>query len=134
MLGSMLVAAACLGSQTARSSLASNDTARENVVVTELENGSSIEISKGAVLTIRLETVPGTGYAWTLVRSDTTRLRLLREDLEIAGGSKPGSAAHKIFQFVSEQSGPSTVELHYVRGWEQDVSPKKKYRIGVYAK
>lgn len=135
ILGSMLIASCCLGfSQTAPSSLASSDTTREGVVVTELENGSSIEISKGAVLTIRLETVPGTGYDWKLVRSDTAKLRLVREDLQIAGRSKPGSAAHKIFRFMSEQSGPSTVELHYVRPWEQDASPKKTYRIEVYAK
>ncbi len=133
ILGSMLIAAGCLGSQTAPRSLASTDTTREDVIVTELENGSSIKISKGAVLTIRLETVPGTGYDWKLVRSDTVKLRLLREDLEIAGRSKPGSAAHKIFRFMSEQSGASTVELHYVRPWEQDVSPKKTYRIEVYA-
>jgi inhibitor of cysteine peptidase len=131
----MQIAAGCLGfSQTVPSTLASSDTPREGVVVTERENESSIEISKGAALTIRLEAVPGTGYDWKLVRSDTAKLRLVRKDLEIAGRSKPGSAAHKIFLFMCEQSGPSTVELHYVRPWEQDVSPKKTYKIEVYAK
>jgi inhibitor of cysteine peptidase len=123
IVASMLIGAGCLGfSQTA------------DVVVTELENGGSISISKGTVLTIRLETVPGTGFDWKLVRSDPAKLRFVREDLEIADRSKPGSAAHKIFRFMPEQSGPSTVELHYVRPWEQDVAPKKTYRIKVYAK
>ena len=134
-LRSMFIAVACLGfSQTALGGSAISDTIIEDIVVTERESGGSIEISKGAILTIRLETVPGTGYDWKLVSSDTAKLRLIREDLELAPKSMPGSAAYKIFQFMSERSGLSTVELHYVRPWERDVPPKKTYKIEVHAR
>jgi inhibitor of cysteine peptidase len=135
LLGLTVVVAAAPGlSCAAGSGGASRGADAERVVVTEKENGSAIRMARGAVLTIRLEAVPGAGYDWKLVRSDPSRLRLLREELEIAPRSMPGSPAHKTFEFLAEGVGPSTVELQYTRPWETQVPPRKTYRLDVEVK
>ena len=132
ILGSTVITAASFSLfQTTSTALANSNTDERGIVVTERENGSRIQISRGAVLTIRLETIPGTGYGWKLMKSETLKLKLIGEELEIAGKSMPGTPAHSVFQFLSEQPGKSTIELQYVRAWEKDVSPRKTYKIEV---
>jgi predicted secreted protein len=106
----------------------------DGLLVTESGNGRSIEIARGAILTVRLETVPGTGYDWILMDGDRATLRLIGEELDIARHSTPGSAAHKVFRFVAETSGPSTITLHYVRRWEKSTAPKKTFTVQVITK
>jgi inhibitor of cysteine peptidase len=105
-----------------------------DIVVTERDNGGVIQVSKGTVVTIRLRTVPGAGYDWTLVESDGASLRLLGAELEMAARSIPGSPAYKVFRFIPDRSGPSTIVLHYVRPWEKGVPPRNTYRLQVDVK
>ena len=66
-------------------------TSQGGIFITESENHSDTQIPSGAVLTISLETSPGTGYGWVLVENDADKLRVIGEELEIAPMSMPGS-------------------------------------------
>lgn len=52
---------------------------QDTVVVTDTHSGKRISIARGNVLVVRLESQPGTGYGWQVVRSDSTRLKSLGE-------------------------------------------------------
>jgi predicted secreted protein len=100
-------------------------------VVTELENDRSVAIARRSVLSVRLETSPGTGYSWLLVRSDPRKLPLIGEALESAERSLPGGTTHKVFRFRANRSGTVALEFHYVRRWEKGGIPKNRYRVEV---
>ncbi len=105
----------------------------KNITVTEKENGSQLELKKGDLLTLKLESNPSTGYSWQISGNNGKLMELMGEPTsEVPEGKLiPGGMAYEIFRFKAFASGTNVLDLHYKRIWEKGKEPLKTFRITV---
>ena len=100
------------------------------VMVAEPQNGTTIELSRGQRLVVRLATRSGTGFSWAAVAPTNGVLRLAKSETR-RGPSMPGAAAAQIFTFVPVGAGTADVEFSYRRPWLKDRPPARSYKLRV---
>src|SRR5690349_53432 len=102
-----------------------------NIVnVTEADNGKDVDMSSGQTLQVKLPSIAGTGYSWT-VDGDPTPLKLTKHSTQRNKSAKPGAAQVSVFQFSASSPGISTLTMVYRRSWEYNVQPAKKFGVKV---
>lgn len=107
-----------------------------SITITEKDNGGEVQVTPGCILILKLEAIPGTGYAWQMVRNAPELLKPLGESffepiVEDTGEEKLGAPENQVFRFMAQRSGTTSLELHYIREWEKEVAPLKTFRITV---
>jgi len=106
--------------------------ALKDIVITERDSGAAITLERGQAVEVRLEGIPGTGYAWYLVHCDPAVLSPAGETTE--GRTDPrviGGPATKVFRFKAVAPGRTPLEFHYKRIWETDKPPLRTFSAGV---
>jgi inhibitor of cysteine peptidase len=110
--------------------------ALDKITITEKNNGGEVRIAPGCILILKLEAIPGAGYAWQVVRNNTDLLKLLGEYVfePLGGDTKKeilgvGAPEYQVFRFETQRSGTNILELHYKREWEKEITPLKIFRI-----
>ncbi len=108
----------------------SSQKAKEPVTVTDKDNGAKIRVEKGATLIVKLESRPGTGYSWRVVKNDPNKLMPEGEPATI-GPDKDvlDGVEYQVFQFKAVSRGVVKLELDYFRVWEKDTPPAKRFSI-----
>jgi inhibitor of cysteine peptidase len=99
------------------------------VIVAERQNGTTVELSRGQRLVVRLATRAGTGFSWAPTAPTGGVLRLAKS--ETGRPSMPGAAAAQIFTFVPVAPGTADVEFSYRRPWLKDRPPARIYKLRV---
>jgi predicted secreted protein len=100
------------------------------VNVTEADNGKDVDMSSGQTLQVKLPSIAGTGYAWT-VNGDPTPLKLTKQSTQRKKSAKPGAAQVSVLQFSASSPGIATLTMVYRRSWEYNVPPAKKFEVKV---
>jgi inhibitor of cysteine peptidase len=100
------------------------------VIVAEQQNGTTVELSRGQRLVVRLATRAGTGFSWAPSAPTNGVLRLAKSETR-RGPSMPGALAAQIFTFVPLGPGTADVELSYRRPWLKDQPPARTYKLRV---
>jgi predicted secreted protein len=103
---------------------------RNIVNVTEADNGKDLDMSSGQTLQVKLPSIAGTGYSWT-VDGDPTPLKLTKHSTQRNKSAKPGAAQVSVFQFSAASPGISRLTMVYRRSWEYNVQPAKKFEVKV---
>lgn len=105
------------------------------VHLTAADNGSTIEIREGQVVSITLEANPTTGYTWEVVEPlDEQVLRHVGE-IEFKPESEAiGAGGVQIIRFEIVNAGQTALKLVYHRPWETDVEPLETFSIHVIAR
>jgi len=106
-------------------------------ILTEKNNGDSIELTIDSEFVIKLESNPTTGYGWILdEKTDTSIVSMVgseyaqsEEDEELVG-----AGGHEIFTFKAIASGDTTVLLNYERSWEEEEEPLETFEINISVK
>ena len=123
----LLMFAALLGSDVSVSAT--------EVIATEVSNGKTIAVAKGDSLVISLESNPSTGYVWQIGKNENAVLKLAGAPAFEPGAKQmPGAPGHQLFKFEAIASGSDAIELGYVRPWEKDLAPARKFSIVVTVK
>jgi inhibitor of cysteine peptidase len=100
---------------------------------TDADNGKTIELKKGQVLSITLAANPTTGYTWEVVEGDEKVVRQLGE-IEFKPESEAvGAGGVQIIRLEVMNTGQTTLKLVYHRPWETGVEPLKTFSIQVIA-
>jgi inhibitor of cysteine peptidase len=104
------------------------------VHLTAADNGSTIELKKGQVVSITLEANPTTGYTWEVAEGDEEVVRQLGE-IEFKPESEAiGAGGVQIIRLEVVNAGQTTLKLVYHRPWETDVEPLETFSIQVIAR
>ena len=104
----------------------------KNITVTNSDNGSSVQIISGGILTLKLGVRPATGYAWKVSSESFNPLKLIGEStFEETTRGKPGVSEYQVFRFRAQKHGTSTLKLPYVREWEKNVKPVSTFSVTV---
>jgi inhibitor of cysteine peptidase len=101
----------------------------EMAVFTMSEKGESrIQVAAGKPFAIRFSSSPGTGYSWEFVcPPDNELLEFLGEKVEEPERGRLGGQVIVIWTFQAQAAGETEISLKYVRPWEKEVPPAKKY-------
>jgi len=99
------------------------------LVLTESENGKTVQLPLGGQLVVRLPAQLGTGFSWAVVSRKGDALRVTEQRTESAGQLRPGGSEEQVFVFAPQASGSEDVELAYRRPWEQNQPPARTFRF-----
>jgi inhibitor of cysteine peptidase len=108
---------------------------QRTITLTKADNNSQVEVSKGGVITIELESNPSTGYAWEVQEIDPTKLEQVGDP--IFTNSNPGligSGGILIFKFTCLEKGNTVIKLVYQRPWESNIPPIDTFSINISIK
>ena len=98
-------------------------------------NGSQVELKKGQILVITLESNPTTGFRWEMVEIDESILRQMGEpEFKVSDPRQPpppGTGGWEIWRFEAMSAGQAALELVYHRPWEEDVEPLETFFLQV---
>jgi inhibitor of cysteine peptidase len=108
----------------------------DEVVVRDADAGGQVALQVGQILAVSLESNPTTGYSWQVTHSDDAILQQLGEvEFKQAGEEGlVGAGGIETFRFEAVRAGETSLELGYLRPWEEGVSPEKTFTIQVYVK
>ena len=105
---------------------------RKDVILTEENNGQTVDVETEGTIVVRLKSQMGTGYGWQISKADDKRVKLVGEpELENAEDRKSGGVEHQVFRFKAISRGTSELELVYIRPWEKTAKPSKTFRLKV---
>ncbi len=94
------------------------------------DQSKTVNIEPGERFTVELESVPSTGYQWSLAKPiDTSLVKVDSTRFEQAT-KNASETAHNFFVFETTGVGTTTIPLEYIRPWERN-QPAKSYVITV---
>ena len=97
-------------------------------------NGGSVNIEKGQVLVLKLESNPTTGYDWEIINLDTTILKQVGEVGYKSDSMLTGSGGADSWTFEAVDSGVMYLQLMYHRSWEKDTPPINTFDLEIVVK
>jgi inhibitor of cysteine peptidase len=98
------------------------------------DDGAQVDLQKGQVLVITLESNPSTGYSWATQGVEGRILAQVGEAEFQAKSSLVGASGAEVLRFKAAGTGQTTLELAYRRPWEQGVAPEKRFTLQVVVK
>ena len=106
----------------------------KTVKLNENSNGQTIELKKGATLSISLQGNPTTGYNWELAEVDQSILKPAGEADYKSDSMLIGSGGVYTFKFKALDSGSTSLKLIYYRSFEEDTPPINTFELNVIVK
>ena len=97
------------------------------VTVSAEQSGTSVALTSGQDLVVRLPSNPSTGYRWIYVEPKDAVLRVdgpSSFETQSAGGAA-GAGGTEIWKLAPFKPGQQQLRFEYRRPWEQDVAPSK---------
>ncbi|HUV79984.1 MAG TPA: protease inhibitor I42 family protein [Candidatus Bathyarchaeia archaeon] len=108
------------------------------VQLTAADNGSTVELESGQVLSITLNANPTTGYTWEVVDAPGEQVMRQVGEIEFIPNRQEsgivGSGGVQIIRFECVNAGQTVLKLVYHRPWETDVEPLETFSIHVAAR
>ena len=108
----------------------------DTLTVTEHNDGDTVQVSIGTILILKLEAVPGTGYAWHADPAKSKDLIMIEEPIFVpreidSTNMAIGAPAYQVFSYRAQKEGTEILKLCYMRVWEKDKPPLKTFSITV---
>ena len=111
----------------------------DTLIVTEHNNGDTVQVALGTALILKLEAIPGTGYSWHVGKAKSNLLVMIEEPTFESQKSNLtsgllGAPAYHVFRYRAQKEGAEILELSYIRVWEKNKPPLKTFSITVNIK
>jgi inhibitor of cysteine peptidase len=89
-----------------------------HLVVTEEQNGATVNVKTGAVITVKLQENPTTGYSWNL--TTTNGLQIINDTYQptYSTGKMVGSGGTHSWDISAVATGDQKIKGVYMRSWE----------------
>jgi inhibitor of cysteine peptidase len=92
------------------------------LVVTQKDNGKTIDLSVGQDFLIQLDENPTTGYRWEVREIDTDLIDRTEDQYSQNLDSETGGGGVRIFKFTTKKTGQDRIQLKHWRTWEGEKS------------
>jgi inhibitor of cysteine peptidase len=99
------------------------------LIVTEKDDGKTLQLTVGHELVIQLPSNPSIGYTWVLPW-DLGPLVGGRQKHDADGGNVPGAGGTDTFKFYAKDTGTVTLTLDYKVPWQND-PPTRTFSVTV---
>lgn len=104
------------------------------LMLTDENNGQSVQISNSQQLVVTLEGNPTTGYTWEVDSIDQAVLKQIGEPEFKPSSGALGAGGVMTLQFQAVSQGETSLRLVYHRPWEQGIAPEKTFEAKVLVK
>ena len=132
VLGTILTTGTASCSPSILSDNQAVQTSARNLTATEKDNGGRLELHPDDVLTLKLESIPGTGYSWQISKNDARVMGPLdKPEYERKDKKTMGVPEYQIFRLKALAKGANVLEMQYKRVWEKGKEPLKIFRVTV---
>ena len=101
------------------------------VTLTQADNGKSVEVRPGSIITIRLSENPTTGYRWAVDKIDSDVVVLKSSDYSPAPNTGVGGGGERTLTFEATKAGVAAVHLKLWRDWEGDNSITQRFDVTI---
>ena len=103
-------------------------------IIGDMDHGAHVRLHVGDGLTLRLEVIPGTGYAWQVAQYDRAVLSQIGEPaFEHRDAAALGAITHQVLRFATSAPGTTRLELEYRRAWDRPGMGTKTFFVDVTA-
>jgi inhibitor of cysteine peptidase len=102
-------------------------------VLTRLDQGKSIVVGVGGILSLRLDESPTTGYAWA-DRSSGAVLTLESSDFALGSAAAVGGGGQRHLRYLVSAPGDAQLRVTLQRAWETDAPPADEFSLSVQAR
>ncbi len=106
----------------------------EEQVQTE-ETSETSEVETGQHFALSLESNPSTGYSWQTAQAPDASIVQLLDNHYAEPAQAPegmvGTPGLEVWQFLAVGAGSTTIILEYLRPWETDTPPAKRYTLSI---
>jgi len=96
------------------------------------DNGRILDVSVGAVVTIKLPENPSTGYRWQYTLDENV-VKVIDDNFTYNGPVMPGSCGTRALRLKVIGSGEGKLIMDYLRAWEEN-PPIKHFSVTLRAK
>jgi predicted secreted protein len=103
----------------------------EAIRITERDDGSSVRLREGQVLTVALEGNPTTGYTWEASSGVESILQQQGEPGFEPRSNLPGAGGLVTIEFKAIKQGEGVLRLIYRRSFEPGVDPLKRFEVTI---
>lgn len=100
-------------------------------ILTEKDDGRTVRLANGALLTIRIQGNRTTGYRWEANVSDASVLTEGSAPLYTPTSTSPGAGGIFEFSFRAGAAGQTRLTLGYRRSWETEIPPLRIFEVSV---
>lgn len=101
------------------------------MTLSEQDNGRTVELGAGDVVTVRLKENPTTGYRWAIENAGA--LESIGDDFE-GGGGAIGAGGTRVLQFRASRAGSHELRMKNWQEWEGDSSSTERFDVTIVAK
>ncbi|MFH0887325.1 MAG: protease inhibitor I42 family protein [bacterium] len=98
-------------------------------ILTEKDNGTTVNIANGEMFGLILEGNPTTGYDWIISNIDKSMVKEMGKPEFTLDSNLVGSPGKQSYLFQTFKAGNTTLSLEYKRAWEKGVSPAKTFKV-----
>ena len=90
------------------------------IVLTEKDDGRTVQVTVGSVLVVRLFSNASTGYRWQPTLSGNPCLQLIRRWNRGDPEPMPGAPSTQAFSYRAVRTGKARLLFYYSRPWEKN--------------
>ena len=98
-------------------------------VVTDAQNGATVQVAVGDVVVVRLPENPTTGYRWQI--SAAPALGPTGDEFTMGLSSAPGAGGERTLRLTAAKAGVFHVQAALRRPWESGSAPKAVFGLTV---
>jgi predicted secreted protein len=99
------------------------------LILTEQEANTAVDVHVGDTISIRLLERPGTGYRWTVAQLDEHLVRVDRSDFDQSPGSGVGGSGLRTIRLNARAAGVARVALANRRAWQPNATPAGQFTV-----
>lgn len=105
----------------------------QTVKLTRQDDGKSVYVHPGDLISVRLDESASTGYRWEVDRVDNSVLLIQKADLPVGPIPGIGETGKVEFSFTVQRIGKTRLQLKLLRPWEGDSSVIDRFNVAVEA-
>lgn len=102
-----------------------------DLVLTSADDGCTVTVDRGTVISVILEENPTTGYTWQLVEPLPDCLVPRGDRHDRPAGAALGGNGRRILRFAAEAPGSCRIWLDLRRVWEIGLAPAGRFRASI---
>ena len=88
------------------------------VIIKKQDNGQEIEVKRGDVIQIELQSMGSTGYTWYLDTIDIERVEFMTEETKVLKEGVMGAPVLDVWRLRALKKGHADIKMDYYREWE----------------
>ncbi|KEG09477.1 hypothetical protein DQ04_05151020 [Trypanosoma grayi] len=103
------------------------------LTLTKDDNGTTVRVALGDAIRINLQSTPSTGYQWTCEScqkmGEHNKAYAITSEFKHHQAVMPGAAGVQLITVTPKVAGEHELIFDYVRGWERNAAPVKRFAV-----